>query len=80
MVIGALEKCVLLMCEENRVCESLMARVKRFSPSSGTGEAQAPRSICVAAAALDTIITFNSDRMRIYGFYVFLLWMEMFVL
>lgn len=39
MVIGALEKCVLLMCEENRVCESLMARVKRFSPSSGTGTA-----------------------------------------
>lgn len=26
-------------------------------------------SIC-AAAALDTIITFNSDRMRIYVFYV----------
>jgi hypothetical protein len=49
------------------VCESLMARVKRTNSS-------APDRY--VASALNTIITFNSDRMRIYDFYVLLLWIE----
>lgn len=63
------------------VCRSLMARVKRFSFCFTLEN----RSICgwldvfffffvSLSLSLDTIITFNSDRMRIYGFYVFLLW------
>jgi hypothetical protein len=67
----------LLMCEENCVREFNGTRARaRTSPALPP-----PGSICACGWAtlpllLDTIITFHSDRMRIYGFYVFLLWLS----